>query len=248
MILTSRLRNLLVAVATLAGVAGCVTTHDITGNCGLAANSMYRPVVTASLGSAAKPGGPTGLIIGSIGSLGDFDPRALTWSLWLTRSMDERPGAGTVVSVMHVLGASTDDFKLSTPRPGRKPAGAAVFCAALEPGDYVVHSVGVRTATLPLAVVPLPGALEDAGANGMLMVGHRFSVTRGAATYLGRYVVGSAGAEPVNVGRLILTNELDRDAAKARELGVKLDSFPIQPNVPSRASSGPAGREASPAR
>lgn len=234
---TTRRQHILLLAASLLGMAGCGTTSDLSGNCGNASGSMYRPVVTVSLGSAAKPGEPTGLVFGSIGSLGDFDPRALVWILWLNRNPDGSTNqVPKTVSVLHVLGATTDDFKLFTPRPGRKPAGSAVFCVALQPGDYAVDAVAVHAALVPLPEA-LDGAARGPSSNGSVPVGHRFSVGRDTATYIGQFVVGSAGAEPVNVGRVFVTNELERDVAKALELSVKLSSFAIQSSIPSVSSS-----------
>jgi hypothetical protein len=235
----SRMAPLLAALGVV--LAGCMTMPERSGHCGSATGGMYRPVVSLSLNGMAKANEPTGLVFGSVGSLGDFDQRAISWILWLTRDPDG-PNKQRVMAITHVLGATTDDFKLFTPRQGRRPPGAAVFCAALEPGVYAVE--GLRVSSI---AYPLPTALKGANANGVVEIGHRFAVSRDSATYIGQYVVGSGGVEAASVADVFATNEVKRDSEKAVELGVKLDSFPIQVNVPTQSTSATAIRRELPA-
>lgn len=229
----TRWRLLQLQVLLLLGLTGCATTQELSVGCGVAAGGMYRPVVNTSINYAAGSDKPTGLIFGSIGSLGDFDQRALRWEMYLARDPDRYADQRAwSLRVTHFHGVTVNDFDLFTPRPGRKPPGAALFCVSVEPGEYEVRAVRVQSAALPL-----PAALQGANAAGAVKIGHRFTVPAGTAVYLGQFVVGSAGLSTDGVGQVFVTNEVGRDTKKARELAVKLDTHALRLSVPTPAAA-----------
>ena len=149
-----------------------------------------NPHAKTSQSLAVEPGAPFGMVVASVG----HDSSTPYAASHIVFQRDGAPGGGVLIYQPRYMVPSPTDFETSR-------ESGTVLVTKLPPGKYNI--VGI-------------GALWHAGINRFtpsirLAEPIPFSVSNGAVTYLGRYVIGKSGASPVAAPTLRIESSADAD-------------------------------------